>query len=49
MGTLEYRIELCQAVAEQLTQYLQTLPAEAWCHPSACAAWEVRDVVDPGG
>jgi uncharacterized protein (TIGR03083 family) len=45
MDTLEHRIELCQAAAEQLTQYLQTLPAEAWCHPSACEAWEVRDVV----
>jgi uncharacterized protein (TIGR03083 family) len=45
METLEYRIELCQAAAEQLTQYLQTLSAEAWCHPSACEAWEVRDVV----
>jgi uncharacterized protein (TIGR03083 family) len=42
---LEYRIELCQAAAEQLTQYLQTLSVEAWCHPSACEAWEVRDVV----
>ena len=31
--------------SEQLTQYLQTLSAEAWCHPSACEAWEVRDVV----
>ena len=45
MDTLERRIELCQAAAEQLTQYLRTLPAEAWCHPSACEAWEVRDVV----
>ena len=45
MATLAYRIELCQAAAEQLTQYLQTLSAEAWCHPSACEAWEVRDVV----
>ena len=45
MDTLEHRIELCQAAAEQLTQYLQTLSAEAWCHPSACEAWEVRDVV----
>jgi uncharacterized protein (TIGR03083 family) len=45
METLEHRIELCQAAAEQLTQYLQTLSVEAWCHPSACEAWEVRDVV----
>ena len=45
MDTLEYRIELCQAAAEQLTQYLQTLSPEEWCHPSACEAWEVRDVV----
>ena len=45
MDTFAYRIELCQAAAEQLTQYLQTLSPEEWCHPSACAAWEVRDVV----
>jgi len=45
MQTLGPRIELCQAAAAQLTQYLQTLSAEAWCHPSACEAWEVRDVV----
>ena len=45
MDTLERRIELCQAAAEQLTHYLQTLPPEAWCDPSACEAWEVRDVV----
>ena len=34
MDTLEYRIELCQAAAEQLTQYLQTLSPEEWCHPA---------------
>ena len=45
MDSLAYRIELCQAAAEQLTQYLQSLSAEAWCYPSACEAWEVRDVV----
>jgi uncharacterized protein (TIGR03083 family) len=45
MEAFKHRIELCQAVAEQLTQYLQTLSAEAWCAPSACETWEVRDVV----
>jgi uncharacterized protein (TIGR03083 family) len=45
MDTLEHRIQLGQAAAEQLTQYLHTLPAEAWHHPSVCEGWEVRDVV----
>ena len=45
MDTLEHRIQLCQVAAEQLTQYLQTLSAEAWHHPSACEGWEVCNVV----
>src|SRR5262245_59467326 len=45
MDAREHRIQLGQAAAEQLTQYLHTLSAEAWHHPSACAAWEVCDVV----
>jgi len=45
MDTRAHRIQLGQAAAEQLTQYLHTLSAEAWHHPSACAGWEVCDVV----
>ena len=45
MDAREHRIQLGQAAAEQLTQYLHTLSADAWHHPSACAAWEVCDVV----
>src|SRR5437773_1758479 len=45
METLHNQIQLCQVAAERLTQYLHTLPADAWRHPSACEAWEVRDVV----
>ena len=45
MDVREHRIQLGQAAAEQLTQYLHTLSADAWHHPSACAAWEVCDVV----
>src|SRR5262245_51795865 len=45
MDTRAHRIQMGQAAAEQLTQYLHTLSAEAWHHPSACAGWEVCDVV----
>ena len=45
MDAREHRIQLGQAAAAQLTQYLHTLSAEAWHHPSACAGWEVCDVV----
>ena len=45
MDAREHRIQLGQAAAEQLTQYLHTLSADAWHHPSACASWEVCDVV----
>jgi uncharacterized protein (TIGR03083 family) len=38
-------VPLSQSVAEGLAQYLQTLPATAWHHPSRCEGWEVRDVV----
>ena len=45
MDTLQHHLQLYQVAAERLTQYLHTLPANAWRHPSACEAWEVRDVV----
>jgi uncharacterized protein (TIGR03083 family) len=45
MDTLQHHLQLYQVAAERLTQYLHTLPANAWHHPSTCEAWEVRDVV----
>jgi uncharacterized protein (TIGR03083 family) len=45
MNALDHCIQLGQLEAERLTQYLHALPANAWRHPSACEAWEVRDVV----
>ena len=45
MEAPEARIALIQAEAEGLAQYLTTLPPDAWCQPSACQEWEVRDVV----
>jgi len=38
-------ITVVQTESERLAQYLATLPEEAWSMPSACALWEVRDVV----
>ena len=38
-------VNCCYAGAARLTQYLSLLPAESWQSPSACAGWEVRDVV----
>jgi uncharacterized protein (TIGR03083 family) len=38
-------VPLIQSEAARLTQYLHTLPPEAWTRPSACERWEVRDVV----
>ena len=45
MEALASHVALIQAEAERLVQYLSTLPADAWCQPSACQGWEVRDVV----
>lgn len=45
MEALAARVTLIQAEAERLAQYLSTLPLAAWCQPSACQGWEVRDVV----
>ncbi len=45
MDTPEHLVEVLQVETERLTQYLQTLPPDAWSRPSACDLWEVRDVV----
>lgn len=45
MDAPEDTVKLIIAESERLTQYLTTLPPAAWRTPSACARWEVRDVV----
>ncbi len=45
MATLTGPIALIHTEAEHLAQYLAALSPAAWCQPSACAGWEVRDVV----
>jgi uncharacterized protein (TIGR03083 family) len=45
MDALTDLVTVIDAEAEGLAQYLDTLPPDAWTHPSACAGWEVRDVV----
>jgi hypothetical protein len=38
-------VTVIQTESERLKQYLTALPQDAWPKPSACAFWEVRDVV----
>src|SRR5262249_24481608 len=45
MDAPENLVMLVRAESERLEQYLATLPPDAWTRPSACDAWEVRDVV----
>jgi uncharacterized protein (TIGR03083 family) len=45
MSTQAECVKVLQTEFERLKQYLATLPADAWTKPSACALWEVRDVV----
>src|SRR3989454_12543189 len=45
MSTQAASVTVVQAESERLTQYLAALPEDAWSKPSACALWEVRDVV----
>jgi len=39
------RLKALQSEIERLTHYLTALPPDAWNHPSACARWQVADVV----
>jgi uncharacterized protein (TIGR03083 family) len=39
------RVRLLQSESERIKQYLRALPSEAWSRPSACAQWQVQDVV----
>jgi uncharacterized protein (TIGR03083 family) len=45
MSTQAACVKVLQTEFERLKQYLAALPADAWTQPSACALWEVRDVV----
>ena len=45
MTTPGDRVKLIASESGRIKQYLNTLPADAWSRPSACDAWEVRDVV----
>jgi uncharacterized protein (TIGR03083 family) len=38
-------VKMLIAESERLVHYLTTLAPTDWCTPSACARWEVRDVV----
>jgi uncharacterized protein (TIGR03083 family) len=45
MATQAELVTVIQTESDRLRQYLAALPADAWTKPSACALWEVRDVV----
>ena len=45
MATEAERVKVVQTESERLKQYLAALPEDAWTKPSACALWEIRDVV----
>ena len=45
MSTQAKGVKVIQTESARLQQYLTALPQDAWTKPSACALWEVRDVV----
>ena len=45
MASPEQRVELVKSESRRIQQYLGVLSAEDLVRPSACDAWEVRDVV----
>ena len=45
MPSYQQRLDTLQSVSHQLTQYLHSLAAGAWDHPSACDRWQVGDVI----
>ena len=45
MASPEQRVELVKSESRRIVQYLGVLSAEDLARPSACDAWEVRDVV----
>jgi len=45
MSTQAECVKVLQRECERLKQYLAALPQDVWTKPSACARWDVRDVV----
>ena len=45
MATQAELVTVLQTEFERLKHYLVALPQDAWTKPSACALWEIRDVV----
>ena len=45
MDQIASRIALIRGLSDRLRGFLAGLPQEEWAQPSACALWEVRDVV----
>jgi uncharacterized protein (TIGR03083 family) len=39
------KVKIVQAESTRLRQYLDTIPPEVWQQPSACAQWQLQDVV----
>lgn len=45
MTSVQDRIQLLKSESDRIRQYLGTLSADDWSNPTACEAWQVRDVV----
>lgn len=45
MTSQQDRIQLLKSESDRIKNYLSALSASDWSHPTACEAWEVRDVV----
>ncbi len=45
MTEIEHRVAVAKRLAEIVGQYLGELTPEQWTLPSACAEWQVQDVV----
>ena len=45
MTSPQDRVQLLKSQSARLNDYLSALTADDWSHPTACAAWQVRDVV----
>lgn len=45
MAEIQYRIDLIQGLTQRMHTFLAGLSEEDWARPSACDAWQVRDVL----
>ena len=45
MTSPQDRIQLVKSESDRVRQYLSALTSDAWSSPTACEAWQVRDVV----